>query len=77
METTTHDGRGRAPFDPHEDFVSLMYGWCNTFSHVSQCLAQHLNVSFPGFIIYILDQTVGEHRETSLYKMFSVSPTYS
>ncbi|XP_027856398.1 semaphorin-4E-like isoform X2 [Xiphophorus couchianus] len=29
METTTQDGRGRAPFDPHEDFVSLMYE--NTF----------------------------------------------
>ncbi|XP_054909530.1 semaphorin-4E-like isoform X2 [Poeciliopsis prolifica] len=24
METTTSEGRGRAPFDPHEDFVSLM-----------------------------------------------------
>uniref|UniRef100_A0A3B3YQ10 Sema domain-containing protein n=1 Tax=Poecilia mexicana TaxID=48701 RepID=A0A3B3YQ10_9TELE len=36
METTTQDGRGRAPFNPHEEFATMMNGWCNTFSHVSQ-----------------------------------------
>ncbi|XP_014882763.1 semaphorin-4E-like [Poecilia latipinna] len=31
MENTTHSGKGKIPFDPEENFASMMNGWCNTF----------------------------------------------